>query len=179
MSPWIIENPKSDSLLMKEEIFGPILPLHIYKNLNDVIEDINSRPKPLVVYHFSENEKNVNKVKGGTSSGAFVLNDAVVQLLNCHLPFGGVGASGSGRYHGYAGFQNFSNARSICRTKAFNGLVLKNRFPPYTDSSKKLMTFLLKIGGTTYSSLGKGFKYSLIAAAGIGIYIARNTMPKL
>ena len=150
MSPWIIENPSNNSLLMKEEIFGPILPIHTYDKLSEVIEDINSRPKPLVVYSFSESSKNIQLLKNNTSSGAFVTNDAVVQLLNCHLPFGGVGASGSGRYHGIAGFYNFSNAKSICKTKAINIYPLSNRFAPYTDSKKRTMTFLLKAGGITY-----------------------------
>jgi aldehyde dehydrogenase (NAD+) len=79
-----------------------------------VISEIQSRPKPLVVYAFSENSKNIKLIKEKTRSGSFVVNDAVVHLLNCHLPFGGVGASGYGRYHGKSGFLAFSNPKSVC-----------------------------------------------------------------
>ncbi len=68
----------------------------------------------MVIYLFTENKKLAKEIKERTSSGAFVVNDAVVQLLNCHLPFGGVGKSGSGRYHGKSGFLAFSNPKSIC-----------------------------------------------------------------
>jgi aldehyde dehydrogenase (NAD+) len=133
----------------------------------------------LVVYHFSSNQKNIEKVRKGTTSGSFVLNDSVVQMLNCHLPFGGVGASGFGRYHGVYGFMNFSNLKSICKTQAINPYPLNNRFAPYSDSKKRTMTFLLKIGGTTYESLGRKFKYVLLAAAGIGVYVLQSGLPKL
>ena len=85
---------------MNEEIFGPILPIKTYENDTELMKEINSRAKPLVVYLFSSNDKAVKKYKAGTSSGAFVVNDVVVQMLNSHLPFGGVGGSGYGRYHG-------------------------------------------------------------------------------
>lgn len=98
--PTIIEKPREDSSLMKQEIFGPILPIHSYKDLKTLIADIRRKPKPLVVYLYSESSNNVKYVRTHTSSGAYVVNDSVVQLLNCHLPFGGVGDSGYGRYHG-------------------------------------------------------------------------------
>ena len=81
---------------------------------------------------FSSNNQNLYKVKKKTASGSFVANDAVVHLLNPHLPFGGVGNSGYGRYHGKAGFLAFSNPKSICMTKPINMYPLSNRFPPYT-----------------------------------------------
>ena len=74
--------------------------MHSYSNLNTLVEEIRRKPKPLIVYLFSENNKNIDLVKNNTYSGSFVLNDVVVQMLNCHLPFGGVGDSGYGRYHG-------------------------------------------------------------------------------
>jgi acyl-CoA reductase-like NAD-dependent aldehyde dehydrogenase len=89
---------------MTEEIFGPILPLKIYSKLEEVISEIGARPKPLVVYAFSSDKKNIERLRNNTISGSFVINDVVVQLLNPNLPFGGVGASGYGRYHGKAGF---------------------------------------------------------------------------
>ena len=74
--------------------------MYSYSNLNTLVEEIRRKPKPLIVYLFSENNKNIDLVKNNTYSGSFVLNDVVVQMLNCHLPFGGVGDSGYGRYHG-------------------------------------------------------------------------------
>jgi acyl-CoA reductase-like NAD-dependent aldehyde dehydrogenase len=117
---------------MSEEIFGPILPLFSYSNINEVIKEINARPKPLSLYLFSENSKNIHKVRDETSSGSFVVNEAVLQMANNYLPFGGVGKSGYGRYHGKSGFVAFSNAKSVCETKAFNPYPISCRFPPYT-----------------------------------------------
>ena len=141
--------------MMCEEIFGPIMPLFSYDNLEDLINEINDRPKPLVVYAFSENSKNIEKLKNETSSGTFVTNDTVIQMANIHLPFGGVGQSGQGRYHGESGFQAFSNFKSIVKTKAMNPYPLNCRFPPYTESNKKLLLKLLGSGQMTYDQIGK------------------------
>lgn len=128
---------------------------------------------------FSGNNSNLSKVKKSTTSGSFVVNDAVVHLLNPHLPFGGVGSSGYGRYHGKAGFLAFSNSKSICMAKPINIYPLSNRFPPYTEWKKKNMNFLLKLSGITYESLGQKFKYVLLAAAGLAIYSIQNGKPRL
>lgn len=130
-SPTVLEKPEKDSLIMKEEIFGPILPINSYDNLKELISEISSRPKPLIVYLFSENKSNIEYVKNHTYSGSFIVNDAIIHMLNCHLPFGGVGDSGYGRYHGESGFIGFSNPKSICYTKAFNAYPLSTRFFPY------------------------------------------------
>lgn len=154
---------------MKQEIFGPILPIQSYKDLKTLISEIRAKPKPLVVYLYSESSTHVNFVRTNTSSGAYVVNDSVVQLLNPHLPFGGVGDSGYGRYHGESGFISFSNMKSICNTKAFNAYPLSNRFFPYDAAKRRAMTFLLKIGGTTYTDLAKGSKIlGLIILGAIG-----------
>jgi len=126
-----------------------------YKNFKVLIQEIRKKPKSLAVYVFTNDQKNFEFVKQNTSSGALVQNDAVVQLLNCHLPFGGVGQSGYGRYHGESGFIGFSNPKSLVMTQAFDAYPLSARFFPFTDSNKRMMTFLLKIGGTTYTQLKK------------------------
>lgn len=104
---------------------------------------------------FSENSKNIKKVQNETSSGAFVVNETIMQMANNHLPFGGVGQSGYGRYHGKTGFVAFSNPRSICKTKAVNPYPLSCRFPPYTDQSKSLLLKLMKVGVITYDDIFK------------------------
>jgi aldehyde dehydrogenase (NAD+) len=88
---------------MKEEIFGPILPIITYNTIEDAIKFINERDKPLAIYYFGSNSdrnSNLIKVQEQTSSGSFVVNEVIVQMLSSHLPFGGVGASGYGRLHG-------------------------------------------------------------------------------
>ena len=109
----------------------------------------------MVVYHFSEDSRNIEKVRSNTSSGAYTINDTVVQMLNNELPFGGVGKSGYGRFHGKSGFTAFSNPKSICKTMPVNSFPLNVRFPPYTESKKSLMTKLLKFGSITYSQIFK------------------------
>jgi len=99
------------------------------------------------------------------------VNDAVIQMLNCHLPFGGVGDSGYGRYHGESGFVGFSNPKSICVTKAFNAYPLSTRFFPYTDSKRRALTFLFKVGGTTYTQLKKGSIVLALIIAGAAAYV--------
>ena len=115
LQPSIVLNPKKDSPLMTEEVFGPIFPLLTYKDLDEAIEYVREeQEKPLVVYYFGkENSANQEKIRSQTSSGAFVANEAVLQIINLDLPFGGVGASGSGRYHGVVGFKTFSNSKSV------------------------------------------------------------------
>ena len=126
---------------------------------------MRDKPKPLAVYLFTSDKKVEDHVKSHTSSGAFVVNDALVQALNCHLPFGGVGESGYGRYHGESGFICFSNPKSIARTKAIDSYPLSNRFFPYTDHKKRAMTFLLKVGNTTYTQIKNGSAIVAIAVA--------------
>jgi aldehyde dehydrogenase (NAD+) len=142
------------------------MPIFAYTDLDKVIEEINNRDKPLVVYHFSEDSSKIDKVQNETSSGAFVVNDAVTQMLNLYLPFGGVGKSGYGRFHGETGLKAFSNPKSICKTKAINSFPLSVRFPPYSEKSEKMVTTLMAFGNITYGQLYTGiFLVVLLIAA--------------
>lgn len=143
------------------------MPVFTYTNLDNVIEEINNRDKPLAIYHFSEDSKKVDQVQHSTSSGAYVLNDAVTQMLNLHLPFGGVGKSGYGRFHGSTGLKAFSNPKSICKTKAINSFPLSVRFPPYSERSQKILTTLMVSGNITYGQLFRGFMLLILLIAGI------------
>lgn len=113
IAPTLIEQVFWKDKVMQEEIFGPILPVLEYTELDEAIAIVNEKPKPLALYFFSSNKKHQAKVLRETVSGGACINDTVMQLTIPTLPFGGVGASGMGRYHGKAGFENFSYQRSV------------------------------------------------------------------
>lgn len=119
IKPTLVLNPSFESKLMQEEIFGPILPVIVYETLEEAIEIINNRPKPLALYLFTTNKATIKDVRNRTSSGAMAINDAVVQLANVHFPFGGVGNSGMGKYHGHASFTSFSHQKPILHKSRF------------------------------------------------------------
>lgn len=100
---------------MQEEIFGPILPIISYDSLPAAIEFINQRPKPLALYVFSKNDKHVERVLAETSAGGACVNDTLLHIVNPNLPFGGVGDSGIGAYHGQSSFQLFSHQKSVLK----------------------------------------------------------------
>ena len=106
IQPTIILNPGKDSALMSEEIFGPVLPILVYKNLEEVTTLINEKPKPLAVYFYCQtNHADLGKIQTQTSSGAICVNECFMQMVSHYQGFGGVGESGYGRYGGYEGFK--------------------------------------------------------------------------
>lgn len=117
MGPVIMRNVKLDSALMENEIFGPIFPVLTYQNIDEAIEYINARPKPLALYYFGK-AANGKKIIGQIPSGGTCINDVILHLANHHLPFGGVGNSGMGKYHGRDSFKTFSNERAILISSA-------------------------------------------------------------
>jgi acyl-CoA reductase-like NAD-dependent aldehyde dehydrogenase len=129
IAPTVIDNVSMDHKVMESEIFGPILPVLDYENLSQAIEIVNSQPKPLSLYLFSENQETKERILRETSSGGGCVNDTVVHLSTRSLPFGGVGDSGMGRYHGQAGFNTFSNRKSILKRPFW--LDVNLRYPPY------------------------------------------------
>lgn len=136
IGPTVLKNVTGDSRVMQEEIFGPLLPILTVDGVDEAIQFINDREKPLVIYVFSHDDKLIKKVIAETSSGALVANDCVVHFLDSALPFGGVGHSGMGRYRGRHTFDQLSNLRSCTikrlKMEGFNSM----RYPPHT--TKKL-----------------------------------------
>ncbi|MBD1842049.1 aldehyde dehydrogenase [Cyanobacteria bacterium FACHB-63] len=130
IAPTILDRVSWDDPVMQEEIFGPILPVLEYDDLTDAIAKVNARPKPLALYFFSKDPQKQEKVLRSTSSGGVCLNDTVMQVGVNELPFGGVGESGMGRYHGRASFETFSHPKSVLK-KSF-WLDLDWRYAPYT-----------------------------------------------
>jgi len=128
--------------VMKEEIFGPILPILTYETLEEVIKHINKGEKPLACYMFSENKKNINNVMSQLSFGSGAINDTIMQITNPNLPFGGIGHSGIGRYTGYFSFLTFSHQRAMI--KHSTKLDPPIAYPPYDDKKVKTIRKILK-----------------------------------
>lgn len=132
-----------DARIMQEEIFGPLLPIVTYEHVSDAISFIKSKDHPLTLYVFSSNRDLCESIERETQSGSLVINDSVIQLATSRLPFGGVGASGTGSYHGQAGFNAFSHQRTILKRPFF--LDLPVRYRPFTSWKlwllRKIMNF--------------------------------------
>lgn len=142
--PMILSNVPMDTLVMEEEIFGPILPILTYQNFDEVINMINKRPKPLALYFFGNDKRELQRVKQQTSSGSICINDCAIQFLHHNLPFGGVNNSGIGKSHGYYGFLAFSNEKPVVRQRnGFTSFLLF--YPPYTRGVQGLINWLLKL----------------------------------
>jgi len=136
LPPTIILNPTDDMKVMKEEIFGPVLPVKTYSDFNDTVKYINSNPKALALYYFGDDKKEIDNILDNTTSGQAVINEVLFQFSMHDLPFGGVGPSGMGAYHGYDGFKNFSHKRSIL--KGQNVLNAGEMISaPYTEATEK------------------------------------------
>ncbi|KAI8393880.1 Aldehyde/histidinol dehydrogenase [Radiomyces spectabilis] len=132
-----------DEVLMQQEIFGPILPIIPVKDMNEAIEIVNSRDHPLAMYVFSENSKTYNHILDNTNSGGVVINDILMHLQELSLPFGGVGGSGMGNYHGDRSFDTFTHERSTMIRSTGMETVLSARYPPYTDDKNTLLSLLV------------------------------------
>ncbi len=141
--PVILTNVSMDSRIMHEEIFGPVLPIIPYQNEAEVVQLINSKPKPLALYVFSNRRLFIQNLLSSTSAGTACINECVVQFAHANLPFGGVNNSGIGKSHGYYGFMEFSNQKSILKQmNYFSSTSLL--YPPFTGKVKKLVGLMLK-----------------------------------
>ena len=135
--PTLIIDPPEELQVMQDEIFGPVMPIKSYDQVEETISYVNDRPRPLGLYYFGSNSKEESDVLDRTTSGGVTVNDVVMHYLQEDLPFGGIGPSGMGSYHGEDGFKRFSHAKAIySQTKV--GAVLEALRPPYGDSILKM-----------------------------------------
>jgi coniferyl-aldehyde dehydrogenase len=142
IAPHIVLNAPEDSILRQREIFGPILPIIEYSQLNETIQYINDRPRPLAIYPFSNDNTTIQTLLDRVMSGGVSVNDALFHVGQTDLPFGGVGESGMGHYHGHEGFNTFSKLRPVFYQAPFSAV--KFLWPPYGKFATKYLNFLSK-----------------------------------
>ncbi len=142
VAPTLLENIPADAKIMEEEIFGPLLPIMTYTDLDQVLKSVNDAPKPLALYIWSKTEANIQKILKNTSAGGTCINHCLVHFLHGNLPFGGVNNSGIGNSHGYFGFRAFSHERAVLRTRI---MMAKMLFPPYTKLTRTMAKIMMKL----------------------------------
>lgn len=142
IEPTVLDNISWEDNVMKEEIFGPVLPVLTFENPAEVINTINSHDKPLALYLFTTNKKTIRKITAECNYGGGCINDVIIHLATSNMGFGGVGESGMGAYHGKSGFDTFTHYKSIVNKS--NLMDLPIRYQPYTKTHGKLIRFFLK-----------------------------------
>ncbi|KAB0359693.1 hypothetical protein FD754_003849, partial [Muntiacus muntjak] len=142
-APTVLVDVQETEPVMQEEIFGPILPIVNVRSLDQAIDFINRREKPLTLYAFSNSSQVVNQMLDRTSSGNFAGNEGFTYLTLTSLPFSGVGKSGMGRYHGKFSFDTFSHHRACLLSHSGLEMLNNIRYPPYSDCRQKLLTWAL------------------------------------
>lgn len=144
IAPTLIEGMADSSRIMDEEIFGPVLPIKTFRDLGNVIDYVNSKPKPLALYVFARDKAAINKVLEETSAGDTCINQTVMHFVHPNLPFGGVNNSGIGKSGGEWGFKAFSHERSVLQDKFGSGHMMH---PPYTPKVKKMIKTITSLVG--------------------------------
>ena len=142
IAPTVMDGVTYDDAVMGEEIFGPVLPILTYRDLDEVIRTVNEGESPLALYFFSSDKRNIEKVLAEARFGGGCINDVVIHLATSNLPFGGFGASGIGGYHGKFGFDTFTHYKAIVDKKTIIDLPM--RYQPYRKFYDKLVRFFLK-----------------------------------
>ncbi len=143
IAPTVVDHTSEDMRLMQEEIFGPVLPIKTFGQVEEALQYIEQKPKPLAFYIFSRNKARTQHILENSSAGGTCINDTLIHILNTHLPFGGVNNSGIGKAHGHFGFLAFSNERAVLRQRI--GLTsIKMLYPPYTPRIRKMIDLLMK-----------------------------------
>lgn len=143
MPPHLVLEPGDNTAIMREEIFGPLLPVHTYRDIDEVLDYINRRDKPLGLYLFSNDRTLQDKVIRNTLSGGVSINDCSFQVAQHDMPFGGIGASGMGHYHGKEGFAEFSKMRPIFSQFRFSALPLL--YPPYGKVFNAIYRLMIRL----------------------------------
>jgi coniferyl-aldehyde dehydrogenase len=144
--PTLILNPTDDALCMQDEIFGPLLPIKTYQHFEETIAYINAHPRPLAAYYFGQDRREEHRFLTGTISGGACVNDVMFHMLQKDLPFGGVGPSGMGAYHGVEGFKTFSHAKSVYKQpRNIPVTKLAGFMPPYGSASEKTIREKIKV----------------------------------
>jgi aldehyde dehydrogenase (NAD+) len=142
IEPAILTDVPDNVQMMQEEIFGPLLPVRSYQNLQDAISYINAGERPLTMNIFSKRKKTIRRIIRETRAGGTTINNAAMHFYNHDLPYGGINNSGTGKSHGWFGFQDFSHARAILRQDFPGALDLLR--PPYVAWKEKLMELTIK-----------------------------------
>ncbi|CAH8645956.1 unnamed protein product [Heterobilharzia americana] len=144
IAPTVVFDVEADDALMQDEIFGPILPVMSVKSASDAIQIINSKEKPLAIYVFTRNKLLFEDFKNTTSSGAIMMNDCTVHSIIPNIPFGGIGQSGIGNYHGRYSIETFSHRRPVILKSEVEYINKKIRYYPYTESGLNWLRWSLK-----------------------------------
>lgn len=142
IAPTVLDNVSADAPIMQEEIFGPILPVLTFKTIDEAEQFVTKREKPLALYLFTTSKETENRILRNISYGGGCINDTIIHLATSHMPFGGVGNSGMGGYHGKYSFDTFSHKKSI--VKKYNWIDLPIRYQPYTKGKRTLLGMFLK-----------------------------------
>ncbi len=140
----IVVNPTDDMKVMQEEIFGPVISIKTYKHIDECLHYINSHARPLALYYFGTDKKEEKKVLENTTSGGAVVNDVLAHAGIEDIPFGGIGPSGMGNYHGFDGFKTFSHAKGVLTQTKINMMKYTGMIPPYNKKTDKTLEFMLK-----------------------------------
>ncbi|MEZ4241181.1 MAG: coniferyl aldehyde dehydrogenase [Myxococcota bacterium] len=141
MAPVLVRGPTDEMEVMQEEIFGPVLPIVEVDGLEAALRYVNDRPRPLALYYFDDDPGRIDRVLTGTHSGGVTVNECMLHVAEEHLPFGGVGPSGMGAYHGREGFDTFSHRKAVFRQPRINGRRLVS--PPYGSRIERLIDWLM------------------------------------
>ena len=144
IAPTLVINPADDLDVMKEEIFGPVMPVKSYDELDETLDYINQNPRPLGLYYFGSDAKEENRVLTQTTSGGVTVNDVVMHVAQEDLPFGGVGPSGMGSYHGEDGFKTFSHAKAVFTQTKLNIAEMAGLRPPYGEKLLKAVRMQMR-----------------------------------
>ena len=140
--PHLVLDPTEEMIIMREEIFGPLFPVKTYRDLDEVIDYVNSKDRPLGFYIFTHDAKTEQRLIYSTISGGVTVNNCILHVAQHDMPFGGIGASGMGQYHGHEGFLEFSKLRPVFTNPKLN--MLQFLYPPYKSLHNSVLDFLLR-----------------------------------